>query len=92
VSRPLCCESGSAIKGIWFVARLFASRGAQGMERGDELASVGTGLAHRQARPPHADRHAPIFSNLSRIVFAQARARAVPASPTRRSACISRQG
>jgi len=32
---------------------------------------------------------APIFSSLSRIVFAQARASAVPASPTRRSACIS---
>jgi hypothetical protein len=32
---------------------------------------------------------APIFGSLSRIVLAQARASAVPSSPTRRSACIS---
>jgi hypothetical protein len=60
------------------------------VEGGDELALVPQdSLIASFTRRTLTVTTAPIFSSRSRIVFAQARASAVPASPKQRSACMS---
>ncbi|MFO1510696.1 MAG: hypothetical protein U1F31_13115 [Steroidobacteraceae bacterium] len=39
---------------LWFVGAAYRAAAFKVMEGGDELALIGTSLAHRQLHPPHA--------------------------------------
>jgi hypothetical protein len=85
-------DSGSAIEveAAWFVGCGLSRRGVQRVEGGDVFLLAGTGAAHRQLHPPHADRdHRADLQQLQPDGVGTGAGKTGVFNPMRRSACIS---